>query len=308
MFPQSIAQGSRHSVLVAHPVSDAAMDRLQTFFDVETRIAKEVPSGDDLVDWLQGKAGIMVDTRFVFDAPLVRRLPTLKAICNLDAGHGNLDLEALTRAGIRATSTPEPGSIQLATEAAVDGAWREITRWLANASPTSGEDGRYSARWSRRVLLAEPVNAARLGIVGAGSFAQALVLRAQADRLQVLNAAADAGNFWRSADAVVLAAGEDAFPVCITAADMSLMKPGACVFNFSGEKAVAADILSDTRLRGRIVNCDPAAGHGLAASGEAMLNRTLVAAEDLIASLGFGRNSWHPQHLLNPDILCDSCC
>ncbi len=308
MFPQSIAQGSRHSVLVAHPLSDAAMDRLQTFFDVETRIAKEVPSGDDLVDWLRGKAGIMADTRFVFDGPLVRRLPALKAICNLDAGHGNLDLEALTRAGIRATSTPDAGSDQLATEAAADAAWREIRRWLANASPTSGKEGRYSGRWSRRVLLAEPVNAARLGIVGAGAFAQALALRAQSDSLQVLSPAADAVTFWRSADAVVLAGGEDAFPSSVTAADMGLMKPGACVFNFSGEKAVAADILSDTSLRGRLLNCGPASGNGVGASGEAMLNRTLVAAEDLIASLGFGRNSWHPQHLLNPDILCDSCC
>lgn len=308
MFPQSIAQGSRHSVLVAHPLSDAAMGRLKTFFDVETRIAKEVPSGDDLVDWLHGKAGIMVDTRFVFDAHLVRRLPTLKAICNLDAGHDNLDLEALTRAGIRATSTPEAGSAQLATEAAVDAAWREITHWLANASPSPGEEGRYSGRWSRRVLLAEPINAARLGIVGTGAFAQALALRAQSDRVQVLSPQADAGSFWRIADAVVLAGGEDAFPAAVTVAHMGMLKPGACVFNFSGEKAVAADILSDTRLCGRILDCDPASGHALGASGQAMLNRTLVAAEDLIASLGFGRNSWHPQHLLNPDILCDSCC
>lgn len=308
MFPQSIAQGSRHSVLVAHPLSDAAMDRLQTFFDVETRIAQEVPSGDDLVDWLHGKAGIMVDTRFVFDAHLVRRLPTLKAICNLDAGHDNLDLEALTRAGIRATSTPEAGSAQLATEAAVDAAWREITRWLANASPSSGEEGRYSGRWSRRVLLAEPVNAARLGIVGTGAFAQAFALRAQADRLQVLSPAGDPGAFWRSADAVVLACDEDPLTVSMTAADMGLMKPGACVFNFSGEKALAPDILADTRLGGRILSRDPAWANGLGASRQAMLNRTLVAAEDLIASLGFGRNSWHPQHLLNPDILCDSCC
>lgn len=284
------------------------MNRLQTFFDVETRIAKEVPSGDDLVGWLQGKAGIMADTRFVFDAPLVRRLPTLKAICNLDAGHDNLDLEALTRAGIRATSTPEAGSSQLAREAAADAAWREITRWLANASPASGEEGRYSGRWSRRVLLAEPVHAARLGIVGTGAFAQALALRAQADKLQVLSPAADAGSFWRSADAVVLAVGEDASPPFVSAADIEMMKPGACVFNFSGEKALAAEILADAGLWGRILNRDPASVDGLGESGQAMLDRTLVVAEDLIASLGFGRNSWHPQHLLNPDILCDSCC
>lgn len=295
-------------MLLAHPVTDTAMARLQTFFDVETRIVDKVPGDDELVDWLHGKAGVIADTRFMFDAGVVCRLPTLKAICNLDSGHGNLDLDALTRAGIRATSTPEPGSAQLVTEAAVDAAWRDITRWLARSTPSAGEEGRYSNRWSRRVWLAEPLHAVRLGIVGEGAFARALAARAQADRVQVLTRSDDAAAFWRNADAVVWAVGDDDCPAGIGAADVDLMKPGACVFNFSGEKLAAADVLSHSQFGGRILNCGVSSSDDEARDAQAMLNRTLVAAEDLIASLGFGRNSWHPQHLLNPDILCDSCC
>ncbi len=303
-----VAQGLRHRVLLAHPVTETAMTRLQTFFDVETRIVDKVPGDDELVDWLHGKAGVIADTRFMFDAGVVCRLPTLKAICNLDSGHENLDLDALTRAGIRATSTPEAGSEQLAMEAAVDVAWRDITGCMSRAMSSSGEDGRYSNRWSRRVLLAEPLNSARLGIVGDGAFARALAACAQADRVQVLSRATDAATFWRDADAVVWAGGDDACPAGISAAEVALMKPGAYVLNFSGQKFLAADALSGTQPGGRILNFDINSSGVKAMDGQAMFNRTLVAAEDLIASLGFGRNSWHPQHLLNPDILCDSCC
>lgn len=34
----------------------------------------------------------------------------------------------------------------------------------------------------------------------------------------------------------------------------------------------------------------------------------LEAAEQLIASLGFGRDGWHPSGLINPEVACGSCC
>ena len=94
-----------HSVLVTQPVSQAVITRLEIFFSVELRTSATVPSSDELVCWLQGKAGVIADTRYRFDATLIARLPILKAICNLDGAHHNLDLEALTRAGIRARAS-----------------------------------------------------------------------------------------------------------------------------------------------------------------------------------------------------------
>ncbi|MCY1164220.1 MAG: hypothetical protein V4455_07325 [Pseudomonadota bacterium] len=311
MLARTMTRSLKHSVLVTHPMSEGAMTRLQTFFDVETRVGEYVPSGDELVDWLYGKAGVIADTRFVFDAKLVGRLPMLKAICNLDAEHHNLDLQALTSAGIRATSTPAAGSGQLSVEASADKAWQQLLPLLQRAVPSAGTDGRYSSKWSRRVLLQEPAHTLqelRMGILGTGPLANALAARAQAAKVQLLDLGRDCGAFWRTADVLVCAGGANASPGCITATGMALMKPAARILNLAGPQALAADVLRNTALFGRIENGDVAPVHETTAPGQLLLNQTHVAAEDLIASLGFGRNSWHPPHLLNPDILCDSCC
>ena len=303
-----LAQSLRYSVLVTHPMSEDTMRRLTTFFDVEIRVEDRVPSVDELVKWLHGKAGVIADSRFVFDAQLVRRLPALKAICNLDAEHHNLDLPALTSAGIRATSTPAPGSAPLSGEAHAAKAWQLLCPLLQRAVPLAGAEGRYSGKWSRKVLLCEPVHAVRVGIMGAGALSEALAARAQAARVQLIRPDADREAFWRTADVVFCCLGTGALSFCLSAAELALMKPSARVLNLAGPKALAADVLRDAALLGRIESHTVMPAPAIAQPGQLPLNRTHVAAEDLIAALGFGRNSWHPPHLLNPEILCESCC
>lgn len=164
-----LAPSLRHGVLVTHPMPASALARLRIFFDVETQFGNPLPGSDALLQWLHGKAGVIADTRYRFDAALLLRLPALKAICHLGGASHKLDLQALTKAGIRATQVP------------------------------TGEPSQRT-RWSRQARLAQLVVAA-----------------------------------------------------------------------------------------------DPAA------AGD-------IAAEELIAALGFGRNSWHPRYLLNTDVSCESCC
>lgn len=189
-----------HSVLVTQPVSQAAMARLGTFFSVELRTGEPVPGSEELVRWLQGKAGVIADTRYRFDASLIARLPQLKAICNLDAAHHNLDLQALTRAGIRATSLPLANSELRAPEASPLWGAPLPSAPLRQSAAADDPAGRYLSNWSRRV---------------------------------------------------------------------------------------------------RFENVNPV--HGSDEAGD-------LVAEQLIASLGFGRDSWHPRHLLNEDVQCESCC
>jgi len=322
MFARSIAPGLKHSVLVTHPMSEGAMTRLKTFFDVETRLEDRVPSSDELVGWLRGKAGVIADTRFVFDAQVVRRLPVLKAICNLDAEHHNLDLQALTNAGIRATSTPALGSAQLSVEASADKAWQLLRPLLQRTVSVPGAQGRYSGKWSRQVQLAAPVHMLSVAVMGDGLFAQALAALAKAALVPLVRPGVDAARpvsaslddvdrlaIWRTADVVVVCGpGGAPPPICITAADMALMKPSARLLNLAGPDALAADILRNAALAARVEHGDVVLADETAPLDQLLLNRTRVAAEDLIASLGFGRNSWHPPHLLNTDILCESCC
>ena len=285
------------------------MNRLRTFFDVETRIKDRVPTGDDLVDWLHGKAGVIADTRFSFDARLVRSLPTLKAICNLDAGQHNFDLQALTRAGIRATCAPAPGSVQQSQEAAADQTWLQLQAMLQRAAPVAGAEGRYINRWSRKVLLNQPAHMLVVGIIGAGPMVEALAARLQAAQVRLFDARAVSrqDNFWRSADVVVVCVSRKGTKPCITAADMTLLKPAARILNLAGAGALAADIVREPQLMSRVDNSVSALVPLTAESGT-LASQSSVAAESLIASLGFGRNSWHPAHLLNPDVLCESCC
>ena len=300
----------RHSVLVTQTLSGAAMQRLHTFFEVEIRIETVVPTRDELAQWLHGKAGVIADTRFIFDAQLVSCLPVLKAICNLDEAHHNLDLSALTSAGIRATSTPGADTTKLAFDAALESAWQLLVPMLQDALPLTGCEGRYNSRWSRKVLLRESVQSMCVGMVGEGALADALTARAQAARVQVIRPGLDEMEddtpFWSRADVVVCCAAPDKNPAGVTASNIAMMKPFARVLNLAGTSGIAADVMRNDKLLSRITNGD--AAMAVSAIANQQLARTDVTAEDLIASLGFGRNSWHPPHLLNPDIACESCC
>ena len=268
----------KHSVLVTQPLSDTAMARLATFFEVQTRTVSDVPSHDELLSWLHGKAGVIADSRFVFNAPLVSRLPTLKAICNLDAAHHNLDLQALTQAGIRATHTPEPDGAWQAIEASAQHAWHTVQPLLASAVPVALEAGNYGG-WSRRLALGQSLKTTRLGILGEQHFAKALTALAQAAQVTVFT---DRDRALSTADLLVIANTAHA----LNPTDRARMKPTACVFTLPSDAETELDM-----------SAQPWA-----------VRRGDIAAESMVASLGFGRSSWHPQYLLNPDIACDSCC
>ena len=272
----------KHSVLVTERLHDAAITRLSTFFEVETRLGGSVPSHDELVGWLHGKAGVIADSRFVFDAQLISRLPTLKAVCNLDAAHHNLDLQALTQAGIRATHIPEPDSVSQAIETSAGHAWQAILPLLVRALPVATEVGRYNS-WSRKLVLGPSLQGTRLGILGEQRFTEALTALAQAAQVTVC---LDRDSALLTADVLVV---EDVPAHGLRASDRLRMKPATCVFTLPAGAAPVFD-LPDVRTQSWA------------------LLRSDMAAENMVASLGFGRNSWHPQYLLNPDIACQSCC
>ena len=269
----------KHRVLVTEPLSDAAITRLTTFFEVETRHGCRVPSNEVLVGWLHGKAGVIADSRFVFDAELVSRLPTLKAVCNLDAAHHNLDLPALTKAGIRATHTPEPDPAAKAMAASAQCAWQAIQPLLARAAAVATNAGQYGG-WSRKVVLGQYLHTARLGILSGPSFVKALLILAQSANVRVDT---DRASALARADVLVI---ENTPTHGLSADDRARMKHSACVFILPACDATVADLPAPPWT----------------------LLRSDMAAESMVASLGFGRNSWHPPHLLNPDIACDSCC
>ena len=104
------------------------------------------------------------------------RAPRLRAIANVGVGYNNLDVPALTAAGILVTNTPD-----VLTETTADfgfalmmAAARRITeaeRWL--------RDGQWR-QWSFETMLGGDVHGATLGILGMGRIGQGIARRRRA--------------------------------------------------------------------------------------------------------------------------------
>jgi len=284
---------SRHTVLVTQPLSDAARRRLEVFFDVQTQWEGQAPTRDELAESLQGKAGVLTDSRLVFDAALIARLPLLRAICHIGPGEHAFDLAACTRAGIRATSLPAQDAVDPAEDARAERLWEALLPLLQQAAPPADEPGRYG-RWAPATLAAAPRST--LAILGNAPWVPALLALARAARVQPVQADDSASEtqrqaLWAQADVLLVCAG----PI-VTADELACLRPTARAFNLAGPQAhLGARIEDGAALLAPATQAPPA-------------DRTRIAAEDLVAALGFGRHGWHPPNLLNTEILCDSCC
>lgn len=102
----NLAGATKHRVLVTRPVSAAALARLGQFFEVECCTPDSVATLDGFIAQLQHKAAAVIGHENTMDASVIARLSNLKAVCNLSAEFDNLDLKALTKAGIHAMNTP----------------------------------------------------------------------------------------------------------------------------------------------------------------------------------------------------------
>ncbi|MFP3616297.1 D-glycerate dehydrogenase, partial [Paraburkholderia sp. SIMBA_050] len=67
---------------------------------------------------LAGKAGVLANAADKIDGAVVAALPQLRAVCNMAVGYNNLDVPALTAAGVVATNTPD-----VLTETTADFGW-----------------------------------------------------------------------------------------------------------------------------------------------------------------------------------------
>jgi lactate dehydrogenase-like 2-hydroxyacid dehydrogenase len=102
----SLAGTTKHCVLITRPLSSEAMDRLGTFFEIISCEADDVATRDGFLAQLQSKAAALIGPDERLDAEMIECLPALKAVCNLSAEFDNLDLQALTKAGVHAMHVP----------------------------------------------------------------------------------------------------------------------------------------------------------------------------------------------------------
>ncbi len=322
-------------ILITRPLFPDVVDKLRQYFDVTINEGPRYDSGQ-LHAALMEMDGVVVAGGERIDDAVVQGLPRLKAVCVSAAGYNNVDVASLTRAGIIGTNSPGP-----ADETVADFTWGlmiatarrlvEAAHWVEQGQWKSSA----GSRWFGTNLCDKT-----LGIMGMGRIGQAIARRAMGFRMKVLyhnrrrlDAAIEVeyraehrskDDLLREADFVVLAMPYTAENYhLIGARELQLMRSSAMLFNiargglidevalavalkenriaaagldvFEGEAAVYPGLmgLPNAVLTPHIAGGTADAQHGLAD----------LAADNLIAALGFGPQAGKPPSVFNPEVL-----
>jgi len=312
------------------------LERLRETFDVIDNQADVDYPPEALAERLQGRVGLLSNAADTINAELISRVPTLRAVCNMAVGYNNFDLAAMTRAGILATNTPD-----ILTETTADFGWAllmaaarrvsESERWLRS--------GQWK-RWTYDTFLGAEVYGSTLGVLGMGRIGQALARRASGFSMRVIyhnrsrlspEVERDTRATYVSKDDLLKQADHLVLVLpyskeshhAIGAAELAQMKPTATLVNLARggivDDAALAQALADKRifaagldvyegepkvhpalLEAEHVALTP---HIASATFGTRLGMANLAADNLIAALGFGPRAGQPPNLLNPDAL-----
>ncbi|NRF68965.1 D-glycerate dehydrogenase [Aquincola sp. S2] len=324
-------------ILVAIPVFDAVLERLREHFDVEACGESAITERDELVARLQGKAGIFVAGTPRIDAALLDACPDLRAVCSMAVGFNNIDLAACTARRVLVSNAP---GVLTETTADFGFALMMATARRIAESEHFLRAGQWT-EWRYDLFAGADVHRATLGVLGMGRIGQAIARRGalgfgmpviyhNRSRLdagveQQLGARwVDKPTLLREADHLVIVVPYSAESHhLIGAAELALMKPGATLTNVARggvvDDAALAQALRERRIAAAgldVFEGEPALHPDLLtvpnvvltphiASASLPTRRAMadLAADNLIAALGNGRNAGRPPTALNPEVL-----
>lgn len=172
----------RPRVWVSQPLFDDVIARLHEHFEVAAAGSVTEYSQAQIANALAAADGALVTLNERIGRTEIAGAPALRAIANVGVGYNNLDIAALSAAGIVATNTPD-----VLTETTADFGFalllataRRITegeRWL--------REGRWQ-QWSFQTLLGADLHGSTLGILGMGRIGQGIARRASGFNMKVL--------------------------------------------------------------------------------------------------------------------------
>lgn len=323
--------GNRPRIWVSRPLFDDILDRLRAHFDVEVESEDVDWTRQQMAEKLRDKTGAILGVADPVDASVIAHTPLLRAIANRGVGYNNLDIAALTKAGIVATNTPG-----VLDETTADFAW---TLMMAAARRvTEAERWLRAGNWkgmSFHIMLGGDVYGKTLGIFGMGRIGQAIARRAAGFRMPVIyhnrsRVAAeieqgckaryvDKGTLLREADFIVLTV-----PLSVEtrhmigAAELAAMKRDAYLINIARggvvDDAALIAALREKHIAGAgldvfehepVVPAEmlaldnivltPHIGSASLATRRAMAS---LAVDNLIAALGHGPDAGRPPNVL----------
>ncbi|MFC7522129.1 2-hydroxyacid dehydrogenase [Xanthomonas populi] len=330
-----MSESRRAKVWVSQPLFDDVVAQLGEHFELTTTERVTAYSPAELAARLASLDGALITLNERIGAAEIAAAPQLRAIANVGVGYNNLDLGALSAAGILASNTPDvltdtTADLGFALLMATARRITESERWL--------RDGQWG-QWSFKTMLGADVHRSTLGILGMGRIGQGIARRGAhgfgmrvlyhnrsqlpAETEQVLGAQyVDFDTLLAQSDHLVLV-----LPYTrqshhiIDAAALSKMRASATLVNIARgglvDEIALADALANGRLAGAgldvyegepVVRPELLALHNVVLTphiGSASLatRRAMVqlAVDNLIAALGQGPNARHPPSALNAD-------
>ncbi len=254
----------RLGITLARAIFPEVIERLQAHFDVLSNQADDLLTPSQLAGRLAGQVGLLSTGGERVDQTLLAACPGLKICANMSVGYNNLDLDAMTAAGVLATNAPD-----VLTETTADFGFALL---MATARRITESEhflraGRWT-RWSYDMFAGAEIHGATLGIIGMGRIGQAIARRgAHGFGMQViyhnrsrLDAATEAvckaryvsqDELLQAADHVVLVVPYTAVSHhTIGAAELARMKPTATLVNIA-RGGIVDDVALAQALRER---------------------------------------------------------
>lgn len=323
-------------VWVSRPTFDDEIARLQPRFEVRAEPAETKFSAAEVAAKLADCDAAIVGGNVRIGANELARASHLRIVANLAAGFDNLDLGALTAAGVAATNA---GGVL--SESVADYVWGlllgaarripEAERWL-RAGAWHGSEF--------RAWLGVDIHERTLGILGMGRIGQAVARRAVGFRMPVLYhnrsrlpQAVEQQCRARYVDKDVLLHESDFLVLllpltpatrhAIDAAELAQMKPDAVLVNAGRGGTLDDSALADALAGGRLAAAaldvhegEPSVNprllaldnvilspHIASATGATRRAMTAAAVDNVLALFGHGPHAGHPPDLLNPAVL-----
>jgi len=325
------------AVLVARAVMPEVLMRLREHFDVDDNPSDQVFSRDELIARLRGKLGVFTTGSERIDEAVLAANPQLRAVCNMAVGYNNIDVPACSARKVVCTNTPD-----VLTETTADFGFALMMATARRISESEHflRRGEWK-KWSYDMFTGSDIHGATLGILGMGRIGQAIARRgAHGFGMRVVyhNRSrlepsveqdcralyADKTELLQQADHLVIVVPySPASHHAIGEAELALMKPTATLTNIARggvvDDAALAKALAQRRIAAAgldVFEGEPTVNPALLAVPNVVLTPHIasatvatrramadLAADNLIAALGFGPSAGRPPTPINPEVL-----